>query len=73
MCVKFTLQQYLILPHSDFCLGITPGKSLGCFKDEKNLRRLNGYSVTLKTTNSPENCINLCLQSGFPYAGVQYS
>ncbi|XP_034250002.1 xylosyltransferase oxt isoform X2 [Thrips palmi] len=53
--------------------GITPGKSLGCFKDEKNLRRLNGYSVTLKTTNSPEHCINICLQSGFPYAGVQYS
>lgn len=53
--------------------GMTAGKSLGCFKDEKNFRTLSGYSVTLKSTNSPEHCIHLCLQSGFPYAGVQYS
>lgn len=56
-----------------FFIGLTAGKSLGCFQDEKNLRTLNGYSVSLKTTNSPELCINLCLQSGFPYAGVEYS
>lgn len=62
-----------VLPN--FCpnLGLTTGKSLGCFKDEKNYRILNGYYSNLKNNNSPENCIQLCLQSGYPYAGVQYS
>ncbi|XP_017786273.1 PREDICTED: xylosyltransferase oxt isoform X2 [Nicrophorus vespilloides] len=49
------------------------GKSLGCFKDEKSFRILRGYYANFKNNNSPENCIRLCLQSGFPYAGVQYS
>lgn len=53
--------------------GYTPGKELGCFKDEKNFRLLTGYVGTNKKDNSPRYCINLCLQSGFPYAGVQYS
>lgn len=53
--------------------GFTAGKSLGCYRDEKNFRLLSGYYANLKTTNSPKHCINMCLQSGFPYAGVQYS
>lgn len=53
--------------------GLVRGKSLGCFKDEKNYRILNGYYANLKTNNSPEHCIQMCLQSGYPYAGVQYS
>lgn len=52
---------------------LEPGKSLGCFKDEKAYRILNGYYGNYKYSNSPESCIRLCLQSGFPYAGVQYS
>lgn len=48
-------------------------KSLGCFKDEKDYRLLSGYYGTNKNSNSPEYCIRLCIQSGFPYAGVQYS
>lgn len=50
-----------------------PGKSLGCFKDEDSFRLLSGYFGTNKKNNSPDYCINLCLQSGFMFAGVQYS
>lgn len=49
------------------------GKELGCFKDEKNFRLLTGYYGVSKIENSPKYCMKLCLQSGFPYAGVQYS
>lgn len=52
--------------------GVTKGKSLGCFQDDKSMRLLSGYYTNLEQTNSPQNCINLCLQSGFPYAGVEY-
>lgn len=31
-----------------------------------------GYKTTLIQTNSQENCLGLCLQSGFVYAGVEY-
>ncbi|XP_023025219.1 xylosyltransferase oxt [Leptinotarsa decemlineata] len=53
--------------------GMISGKELGCFKDEKNFRLLSGYFGVNKRENSPKYCIDLCLQSGFPYAGVQYS
>lgn len=56
-------------PNNDFI----EEKSLGCFKDEKNYRLLSGYYGTNKNLNSPDYCIRLCIQSGFPYAGVQYS
>lgn len=56
-------------PAKDF----VKSKELGCFKDEKNFRLMNGYFGMSKTENSPKFCLNLCLQSGFPYAGVQYS
>lgn len=48
-------------------------KPLGCFKDEKNLRLLSGYYANYKETNNPEHCVNMCLQGGFAFAGVQYS
>lgn len=48
-------------------------RALGCYKDDKKLRLLPGYYSNLKTLNTPEKCIQLCLQSGFVYAGVQYS
>lgn len=48
-------------------------RPLGCYKDDKKFRTLSGYYTNLKTTNTPDTCIQLCLQSGFVYAGVQYS
>ncbi|XP_017489423.1 PREDICTED: xylosyltransferase oxt-like [Rhagoletis zephyria] len=51
----------------------TPNAPLGCFQDEKDYRLLSGYFTNLKSSNSPQKCIRLCLQSGFPYAGVQYA
>ena len=48
-------------------------KSLGCFKDDKTLRILSGYYAIHKGDNSPEQCAFMCHQSGYPYAGVEYS
>lgn len=56
-------------PHANF----TPNLELGCYKDEKSYRLLSGYYVNYKASNSPKKCIRTCLQSGFLYAGVQYS
>lgn len=50
----------------------TRGHHLGCFQDEQTDRLLSGYYVNNKETNSPNKCIEICLQSGFMYAGVQY-
>ncbi|CAK9821316.1 Xylosyltransferase oxt [Anthophora retusa] len=47
--------------------------SLGCFKDDKTLRILPGYYHVFKGNNSPERCAFLCLQSGYLYAGTEYS
>lgn len=47
--------------------------SLGCFKDDKTLRILSGYYHVFKGNNSPERCAFMCLQSGYPYAGTEYS
>lgn len=51
----------------------TANRALGCYKDEKNFRILSGYYMNFKSSNTPAKCIQLCLQSGFQYAGVQYS
>ncbi|KAG5670975.1 hypothetical protein PVAND_001203 [Polypedilum vanderplanki] len=48
-------------------------RSLGCFKDTKKHRLLSSLYSNFKETNSPKKCIQTCLQSGFVYAGVQYS
>lgn len=50
----------------------TANVSLGCYRDEKDTRLLAGYFTSFKTSNSPSICVELCLQSGYPYAGVQY-
>lgn len=47
-------------------------KTIGCYKDEKDYRLLSGYFTNFKSSNSPKKCITMCLQSGFPFAGVQY-
>ncbi|XP_030570875.1 xylosyltransferase oxt [Drosophila novamexicana] len=51
----------------------TANVSLGCYRDEKESRLLGGYFTSFKTSNSPSGCVELCLQSGYPYAGVQYA
>lgn len=48
-------------------------RSIGCFKDEKKNRLLSNYYSNFKETNSPKKCIQICLQSGYLFAGVQYS
>lgn len=53
--------------------GHVANKQLGCYRDDKKERLLKGYYSNLKTKNTPQKCIQLCLQSGFVYAGVQYS
>ncbi|XP_059620080.1 xylosyltransferase oxt [Phlebotomus argentipes] len=50
-----------------------PNRALGCYRDEKKFRILSGYYTNFKGSNSPSHCIKMCLQSGFVYAGVQYS
>ncbi|BFF99022.1 xylosyltransferase oxt [Drosophila madeirensis] len=50
----------------------TANVSLGCYRDEKDRRLLGGYYTSFKSSNSPNVCVELCLQSGYPYAGVQY-
>lgn len=47
-------------------------RALGCFRDVKKARLLSGYYANFKQLNTPSKCIQLCLQSGFLYAGVQY-
>lgn len=53
-------------------LDVKSNKTLGCFRDGKEIKLLPGYKTTLIHTNSEENCLDLCLQSGFVYAGVEY-
>lgn len=53
-------------------LDIKSNKTLGCFRDGKEIKLLPGYKATLIHTNSQENCLDLCLQSGYVYAGVEY-
>ncbi|XP_077264454.1 xylosyltransferase oxt [Temnothorax americanus] len=60
-----------LCPHSPGFRGIPI--NLGCFKDDKTLRALSGYYHVFKGNNTPERCAYMCLQSGFPYAGTEYS
>lgn len=60
-----------LCPHSPGFTGMPI--NLGCFKDDKTLRVLSGYYHIFKGNNSPEHCAYMCLQSGYPYAGAEYS
>ncbi|KYQ54323.1 Xylosyltransferase oxt [Trachymyrmex zeteki] len=60
-----------LCPHSPGFTGMPI--NLGCFKDDKTLRALSGYYHVFKGNNTPERCAYMCLQSGFPYAGTEYS
>lgn len=60
-----------LCPHSP---GFTSNPiSLGCFKDDKTSRVLSGYYHVFKGNNTLEHCAFICLQSGYPYAGTEYS
>ena len=49
------------------------GNELGCYKDSFSERLLNGASIKQKEDNTHESCLKICSESGFLYAGVQYS
>lgn len=49
------------------------GKHLGCYADEKKMRLLSGFYGNYANTNSPAACLDICIQAGFMYAGVQYA
>ncbi|XP_066603549.1 xylosyltransferase oxt isoform X2 [Prorops nasuta] len=47
--------------------------NIGCFKDDKTYRVLAGYYHVFKSNNSPQTCAFMCLQSGYTFAGTEYS
>uniref|UniRef100_A0A1I7VC87 protein xylosyltransferase n=1 Tax=Loa loa TaxID=7209 RepID=A0A1I7VC87_LOALO len=44
---------------------------MGCYKDSRNSRLLNGHYYTFKN-NSPSYCINTCLRAGYSFAAIEY-
>lgn len=48
------------------------GRDIGCYMDEKKLRLLSSFYGNYANQNSPKFCLDICVQAGFPYAGVQY-
>lgn len=52
--------------------GTKYARHLGCYIDEKKLRLLSGFYGVYVNTNSPTACMDICIQAGFPFAGVQY-
>ncbi|CAG2119881.1 unnamed protein product [Medioppia subpectinata] len=48
------------------------GDYVGCYWDKDRPRLLTGYRTKF-TDNSPVKCLNVCLQSGFSYAGLEFS
>ncbi|KAL0822523.1 hypothetical protein ABMA28_004572 [Loxostege sticticalis] len=61
------------LPNACTGNNVVYGNHLGCFKDEKKLRILSSFYGNYATTNSQTSCLDICVQAGFPYAGVQYA
>ena len=43
---------------------------MGCFEDKPDARDLTGYHVTLKKMRR-NNCLLICSEKGFRFAGVQ--
>lgn len=61
-----------VLPHRCLSEGVIYGKHLGCFKDEKEMRLLSNFSGNYAKGNTPSTCLDICVQAGLSYAGVQY-
>jgi protein xylosyltransferase len=62
-----------VLPNTCPSGNYIANRLLGCFQDDKKHRLLPSYYSNFKESNSPKKCIQMCLQSGYLYAGVQYS
>ncbi|XP_026762839.2 xylosyltransferase oxt [Galleria mellonella] len=62
-----------ILPNSCVSDRMMYGRHLGCYQDEKRLRILSSFYGNYINSNSPYSCLDICIQAGFPYAGVQYA
>jgi len=57
-------------PYGSLLLHLVPAwKYLGCFVDQKD-RILNDY-LGSTDTNTPNLCMERCLEKGYSYAGVQ--
>lgn len=67
-----TIQFYSVIKDYFLIVGLESGKAMGCYQDDKALRLLTGFYQNLKTTNSPQTCLDICTKGGFPFAGVQY-
>lgn len=70
--VKYLFNFMIWLKFFIFLVDIINNKTLGCFRDGKEIKLLPGFKTTLIHTNSQDYCLDLCLQSGFVYAGVEY-
>lgn len=66
-CMHFFLCKLSAL----FRIGAVPYSHIGCFRDSSKKRLLSNYFKKLPN-NSPAKCTDLCLQSGYLYAGVEY-
>ncbi|KAM3966214.1 xylosyltransferase oxt [Aphomia sociella] len=62
-----------VLPNSCLSDRMAYGRHLGCYQDEKKLRILSSFYGNYVNINTPHTCLNICMQAGFPYAGVQYA
>ncbi|KAL4707701.1 hypothetical protein ACJJTC_014882 [Scirpophaga incertulas] len=60
------------LPNNCPSKNMTPGRQLGCYQDEKKLRILSNFYGNFLNSNTPQTCLDICVQAGFPFAGVQY-
>ncbi|VDK82410.1 unnamed protein product [Litomosoides sigmodontis] len=47
------------------------GRYVGCFKDSRKSRLLNGHFYMFKN-NSPSFCVNMCLRAGYSFAAIEY-
>lgn len=60
------------LPNNCLAEGMKYGRHLGCYVDEKKLRLLSSFYGNYANSNTVTACLDICVQAGYPYAGVQY-
>lgn len=61
------------LPNNCVSTDTRYGRHLGCYIDEKKMRLLSSFYGNYVNNNSPTVCLDICVQAGLPYAGVQYA
>lgn len=69
---QLILDNFKNIYHIYWFIDISDTKELGCYRDNRETKLLPGYKTTLVFTNSHSACKDICLQSGFVYAGVEY-